>query len=513
MKKFFLLAILAIFAISCSKKVDVNGKVTGGSPMERVEFIDESGISTLPLVNLAVSPTGEFKGSFEAPKNGMYVITYARNFGFLYLKKGQSVNISGNAMTFPQEMVITGDAKKNNDFMKDNEKFLKDYATKVNMQQVMQQKEPDFVKSMQKIYDDISKHITESASKTGADADALQLKRDELSSVLLPILGQYEMSQKMMGNNLSYKPSQQIADFEKKLTENNDRMVESLPNYRKYIIEFKLGQDFQKFAGNLQPGSQISEVFAKFLKTRKDLSQVTKDYLLAYISSQELKLGDAAGAEKVVKVTNANISDATIKKEIENLAKVVGGDKEGSLLPSVSLETQAGKTANLTDLKGKPTLVMLYASWNPGVSETTPVLKEVVNFYKSKMNFAYINLDDTKEQFQKTSKAMFTGLAGTSYYAEGGMNSELAKKMGIYGFKLPGFIILDKDGKTVGKYFKNLGEQDFVMAMDKVSGLKAPTVDPRVQLQVGADALKAQQMQQQAQAQQQQQAQPAPAGK
>ena len=40
MKHYFLLLVLAIFATSCSKKVDFKGTVKGGSPLERVEFIE-----------------------------------------------------------------------------------------------------------------------------------------------------------------------------------------------------------------------------------------------------------------------------------------------------------------------------------------------------------------------------------------------------------------------------------------------------------------------------------------
>jgi hypothetical protein len=47
----------------------------------------------------------------------MYVINYANKQNLIYLEGGQKVNISGNAMTFPNEYVITGDAKKNNDFL------------------------------------------------------------------------------------------------------------------------------------------------------------------------------------------------------------------------------------------------------------------------------------------------------------------------------------------------------------------------------------------------------------
>ena len=87
---------------------------------------------------------------------------------------------------------------------------------------------------------------------------------------------------------------------------------------------------------------------------------------------------------------------------------------------------------------------MFYASWSPYISEATiPVLKEVVNFYKSKMNFTYVNLDDTKDQFVKSSNAMLKGLPGNNVYGEGGLNSQIAKDLGIYGFKPVSYTHLD----------------------------------------------------------------------
>jgi hypothetical protein len=34
------------------KKVEVKGKITGGSPLERIELIEASGVATLPLINI-----------------------------------------------------------------------------------------------------------------------------------------------------------------------------------------------------------------------------------------------------------------------------------------------------------------------------------------------------------------------------------------------------------------------------------------------------------------------------
>ena len=165
MKKYFLLLVLAIFATSCSKKVDFKGIVKGGSPLERVEFIEASGVATLPLVNTGVDKNGNFSGSFNAPKDGMYVITYAGKENLIYLKQGQNLEISGNGETFPQEFKIVGDAKNNNDFLQAVQKFMMDYTQKLDLQTKMGKDEKAFLADMKKIDADLMKNVEENGEK------------------------------------------------------------------------------------------------------------------------------------------------------------------------------------------------------------------------------------------------------------------------------------------------------------------------------------------------------------
>lgn len=46
---------------------------------------------------------------------------------------------------------------------------------------------------------------------------------------------------------------------------------------------------------------------------------------------------------------------------------------------------------------------MFYASWNPYIAESVvPMLKEVTNAYKSKVNFVFIDVDDNAAQFKNS---------------------------------------------------------------------------------------------------------------
>lgn len=478
---------VAFATLSCSKKVEVTGNFAGGSPLERVEFIEASGIATLPLVNLGVDSKGSFSGSFEAPKNGMYIMAYAGKTAMVYLKGGQKLNISGQAANFPGQFTITGDAKNNNDFLMEIQKFIQTYASKINVGELVSKKEDQFLKDINKIKSDISKNIDDSGKKTSADKEVIEFKKDELDASLLGLLNQYEVAHPQATQNPSYKPSENFKNLEKEWSKNSERMIKNHPIYRSYLLG-KYNTEFQKFQEkNDKTGTALySDLYSKFLDTKKDLPQITKDYLMAFI----LASGDISpettpeNLKKIDKIIEEKIKDSDIKKDLKRITFVIAGPKMGEAISSADLTKQDGSSFKLSTATAKPTMVMFYASWNPYISErTVPVLKEVINFYKSKVDFAFVNLDDTKDQFTKTSSALMKGIPGTNAYAENGLNSQIAKDLGIYGFKLPSFILIDKNGKIASKLFYDLGNEETVTALDKISGLKAPSVQPQVQLQ------------------------------
>ena len=180
-----------------------------------------------------------------------------------------------------------------------------------------------------------------------------------------------------------------------------------------------------------------------------------------------------------MKLLNDNIKDSEVKAGLEKVEKAVYGLKVGTAAPSVDFIDVSGKKVPSSSFNGKPTLIMFYASWNPYIAESVvPMLKEVTNAYKSKVNFVFIDVDDNAAQFKKTAVAMLSGTEGQKLYAKGGLKSEMAQKYALYGFKLPSFVILDKDGKIASKSFMSMMEPDFKTALDKVSGITGPVITP-----------------------------------
>src|SRR6218665_2405315 len=105
MKKLLLIVLCTLFIVSCSNKktVVISGKVIGGSPLERIEIVDMSGVATLPIANFGVDAQGNFSDTIQIPKNGVYTLSYGGNYGTVYLKGGENVRLSGNsAAGFPK---------------------------------------------------------------------------------------------------------------------------------------------------------------------------------------------------------------------------------------------------------------------------------------------------------------------------------------------------------------------------------------------------------------------------
>ncbi|WP_238584529.1 TlpA family protein disulfide reductase [Chryseobacterium sp. Leaf180] len=488
-KKYLLLFVIAIFVMSCSKKVEVKGKIVGASPLERIEFVEASGVATLPLTNIGIDKNGNFEGSFEAPKNGMYVINYAGKQSLIFLKGGQEINISGNAATFPNEFVVNGDAKKDNEFFQACQKFLMSYGQTLDVQSLVAGDENNFVKAMQKIEADLNKNIDENQKKFNPGNDVVEWKKMDAKTAILNLMANYEINKMQTSGNPSFKVSKAFTDFENKLQEDKDKMVKMSPFYRQYLLT-KLTPDFQKYATTAAKGKTditTSEIFNQYLKTKKEMSQDTKDYLLAFVIAQAdiLPQTPAKNVDKVKKIIEEDIKDKTVQEDLKKMQFAINGFKIGDDAPEASLVKADGSAYKLSENKGKPYMLVFYASWNPYISEgTVPVLKEVVNFYKSKMNFVYVNLDDTNDQFKKTSNAMMKGIPGVNVYGEKGLNSDIAKKYGIYGFKLPNFIIVDKNGKIASRGYVNLGDPELITVLDKQTGLAAPQVNPQMQQQM-----------------------------
>ena len=483
MKKYFLLIVFALLAVSCSNKVEIKGKVNNGNPLDRIEVIEASGVATLPIINLGVNPKGEFQGEVEIPRNGMYVITLGQGMQMVYLKKGQSVELTASKGGNPL-FVVGGEAKANNDFLTNVDLAFQKYASSIKVENLIAKKEDDFIKDINKMEADLDKVLEDNASKYKADKDVLEYKKLDIKSKVVGLVDTYEQGHGMMIGQANFKASEKFKAFANGFIKNKDKMIREIPMYRDYELR-KLNSKFQEFVqakNYMQSGEEplMSQAFGDFLRTQKDLSSVEKDYFYAYVIAQsDLNQNKINKYDQITSLIEKNISNPAIEKDIKAIQKVLMGQKSGTNA-NLQLEDKDGEKSNLGDIKGKGSLVLYYASYSPNMNFVAPQIQEMANFYKDSINFVFVNLDDTKEQFLKTSTALWKNIPGQHFYVKGGVNSREAIRNGIYSFKMPSFILVDKEGRILGKPYFNLGDPELVEHLNKLSGKKAPEVKEEV---------------------------------
>jgi len=141
----------------------------------------------------------------------------------------------------------------------------------------------------------------------------------------------------------------------------------------------------------------------------------------------------------------------------------------GKTAPSLTLPPLEGSnTAALTDaaIKGKLTLVNVFASWCVPCRQEHPILKQLVN--DSRLNIVGINYKDRNDNALR-----FLGELGNPYKAIGvDPNGKAAIDWGVYG--IPESYLVGPDGtilyKKVGPFDERSLTQQLLPAIEKASG-------------------------------------------
>lgn len=141
----------------------------------------------------------------------------------------------------------------------------------------------------------------------------------------------------------------------------------------------------------------------------------------------------------------------------------------GKTAPSLALPPLEGSnTAALTDaaIKGKLTLVNVFASWCVPCRQEHPILKQLAN--DSRLNIVGINYKDRND-----NSLRFLGELGNPYKAIGvDPNGKAAIDWGVYG--IPESYLVGPDGtilyKKVGPFDERSLTQQLLPAIEKASG-------------------------------------------
>jgi peroxiredoxin len=140
--------------------------------------------------------------------------------------------------------------------------------------------------------------------------------------------------------------------------------------------------------------------------------------------------------------------------------------KEGQKAPDFTYETAPGKTAKLSDLKGKVVWINFFATWcGPCRQELPHLQKEVYNKLKNNKNFELIILG-REHSWEEINKFKTEQKYTMPFYPDIEQNifSLYAKQ------NIPRNFIIDKEGK-IAVSSTGFTEKEFGEIVEKVEGL------------------------------------------
>lgn len=433
MKRYFLLIICTIFLISCGKKETIiSGNIKSTSPLERLQLFDFSHAVTLPIANLGVNPNGDFSDTLKIEHDGVYLLNFKTEIYPIYLKKGSDIKLNTDSDNFAQNMKTTDN---NNLFLSHFLELIKK-IDQVNFSQPFSE--------IKKLNTQLNTQINSLKNQYHPDDQLLNWSQNLLNISLNPIFDVY------IEEKPDLKKDKDIAKLKEDIKKKNNELIQEFPIYRFYFIK----KNYKNFIENL---ADIKS-FYNYLKSNQELEQISKDYLLSEMLNVE------SNNQEVVDFILNNTKDKSLKNNIKQLKHSIFGFNINSSFPDeFHFLTPEKKETSLLQYKGKPTFIMFYSSWVPFISEVyKPAIEELMESYKNKVNFVFINVDDTFKQFKKTAFALFPEQNAIKLYIKNGLKSEESKNMGIYSHNLPCFFILTKEGKVATEYFHDSENNDFI---------------------------------------------------
>ncbi|WP_442108854.1 TlpA family protein disulfide reductase [Pseudomonas sp. NUPR-001] len=143
--------------------------------------------------------------------------------------------------------------------------------------------------------------------------------------------------------------------------------------------------------------------------------------------------------------------------------------EQGTQLPEVSLYKANGQAVQLTDYKGRPLVINLWATWCPPCRREMPVLQQAQHDHPD-ITFLFVNQGETPQTVSNFLAT--TGLNLSHVLFDGG--GQLAQKVG--SMALPTTLFYSADGRLVGSHLGELSRASLTHALESFERSPAPAV-------------------------------------
>ena len=148
--------------------------------------------------------------------------------------------------------------------------------------------------------------------------------------------------------------------------------------------------------------------------------------------------------------------------------------EQGTRLPDISLRNAAGETIQLSDYKGGPLVINLWATWCPPCRREMPVLQNAQHEHQN-VTFLFVNQGESMQSVSTFLETQGLNLSNVLFDSGG----QLAQKVG--SMALPTTLFYSADGRLLGSHLGELSKASLARAMEPFNlntSMSAQQADP-----------------------------------
>lgn len=431
MKKIIFLATIILFTLSCKKADSPTYAIIKGT----VENPESDSLTILTsrraiLKTIGLTENNGFTDTIEKP-DGYYYLSYGNRFAQIYLRPNVQLTLSFDGKAGEEPITFTGNMAKENNYLAKKAMFQRKLQAKSNMGYFMRLEEQPFLRLTDSI---TNLNIEFLENFDNLDENFAFLEKQSINVDNSQRLNNYNIwSRQNPNRNISddYPDPYGSIDF------NDERLLE-VPDIIFAAKNYYEGRTLKKWNENKTADfyTLLLETVGKEVKTKN-----LREELVFIIGDRDMIASETK--DDFYKKYMAIATNEEYKTKVTDKYQLFQKIAKGEVSPNFELYDIKNELVSLTDLKGKPVYIDLWATWCMPCIGEIPTLKDLEKKF-TEIQFVSICKSDTKERWTKFVAEK--DLKGIQLFAP---NDDIDFFRDYMVEGIPRFILLDSEGKII----------------------------------------------------------------
>ncbi len=441
--RFIFLAIISIGILSScgsgSKTLHLKGTITNPD----AELIDLATPDTSYTIKL--DTLGAFDATIGFPKSGYVSMNYGGRFNTLYLEPGNDLTISFDTENIVGTLKYEGEGSVPNNVLN----MIRQEISKLPTDdEIMTNTEEVFLSKIDSISALLTELLTLNRSQLGSEFFDMESAKIKYRNAEMMV--RYPSYHAYLVDDFNFKVSEKYWDRLKSVSVNESSYIGiyQFDNFVYGLVDMELAKS---------PDLNITEEFKQSFVAVDDIIMDAAVRNTCYTHNFYKYLSSGVSYEDAKPIYDKYgeaLADSD-KDQFDEVLSRLSKLQSGSPSPDFKFVSMYGDTVRSEVLKGKNLFLSVWSTTNIEFMNEIPQLLELQKKYGDKVQFVYVSLDDSVEDWQLLVREM--NLPDIQLFASEGWAEPI-----LYDFvieKLPRHIMIDQNGNIINAHISVSGDQ------------------------------------------------------